>query len=91
MNANEARRLNELYAETQGLSEENIDKQIEQAANRGRSSTSVNLQKVDYGYRDRVFERIKGQFEAKGFKVSRNKYSGDMRDPSGHDVANISW
>jgi len=91
MTAEEARKLNDEYALTQGLSPKDINERIRQAAAKGKGFVQINLQKVEYSYRARVFERIKFQYEKRGFKVSRNKWAGDAREPTGYDVINISW
>lgn len=88
--AEEARKLNDEYAAKQLLDLEGISTQIRIAATKGWTLVRANLSKIDYSYRNRIFENIKAHFEEKGFNVKRETYS-DMRDGDSYDNAVISW
>lgn len=97
MTADEARRLNDEYALSLQLDSVSIEEKIRQAAKSGKALIKIDLKKIEYSYRTRVFDRIKRDFSERGFKVERSTSNGyaDMRDTQTtgrfYDDAVISW
>lgn len=92
MTAEEARKLNVEYALSLHLGNAEIDKKIKEAAIKGKTTVYLDLQGIEYAIRDRVFAEVKSVYGVapKNFVVTREKYSGDMRE-AGSDGILISW
>lgn len=79
MTAEDARKLNDAYADKQQMDIPSIENRIRAAAEQGKSSVSISLLNLDGSYRNRVYEKTAKYFQDNGFQIKRNIYS-DQRD-----------